>query len=150
MFASSEARWDAVLASARSMSEAGRAVLIGTRSVAASEIIGTRLDAAGLAHEVLNARQDAREADIIAAAGEPGRITVATNMAGRGTDILLTAEVKAAGGLHVILTEYHDSARIDRQLYGRSGRQGDRVPSNHWCRWMTNSSWPTPQGCWPG
>jgi preprotein translocase subunit SecA len=125
VFATGEARWDAVLASARSMSEAGRAVLIGTRSVAASEIIGTRLDAAGLAHEVLNARQDAREAEIIAAAGEPGRITVATNMAGRGTDILLSPEVKAAGGLHVILTEYHDSARIDRQLYGRSGRQGD-------------------------
>ena len=76
-------------------------------------------------HEVLNARQDAREAEIIAQAGQPGRITVATNMAGRGTDILLAPEVRDAGGLHVILTEYHDSARIDRQLYGRAGRQGD-------------------------
>ena len=125
VFASSEARWDAVLESARSMSVAGRAVLIGTRSVAASETIGTRLAASGLPHEVLNARQDAREAEIIAGAGQPGRITVATNMAGRGTDILLEPAVKAAGGLHVILTEYHDSARIDRQLYGRAGRQGD-------------------------
>ena len=125
VFARSEARWDAVLASARAHAAAGRAVLIGTRSVAASELIGARLAAAGLDHEVLNARQDAREAEIVADAGQPGRITVATNMAGRGTDILLTPEVKAAGGLHVILTEYHDSARIDRQLYGRSGRQGD-------------------------
>ena len=125
VFASSQRRWDAVLASARAISGAGRAVLIGTRSVAASELIGARLVAAGLRHEVLNARQDAREADIIADAGQPGRITVATNMAGRGTDILLAPAVKAAGGLHVILTEFHDSARIDRQLYGRAGRQGD-------------------------
>ena len=125
LFAQSAARWDAVLESARRMSSAGRAVLIGTRSVAASETIGARLAAAGLPHEVLNARQDAREAEIIAGAGLPGRITVATNMAGRGTDILLDPEVRAAGGLHVILTEYHDSARIDRQLYGRAGRQGD-------------------------
>ncbi len=125
VFARSERRWEAVLESARAMRDAGRAVLIGTRSVAASELIGARLAAAGLPHEVLNARQDAREAEIIADAGQPGRITVATNMAGRGTDILLAPELRAAGGLHVILTEYHDSSRIDRQLYGRAGRQGD-------------------------
>jgi preprotein translocase subunit SecA len=125
VFARSERRWDAVLESARAMRDAGRAVLIGTRSVAASELISARLAAAGLPHEVLNARQDAREADIIADAGQQGRITVATNMAGRGTDILLAPELRAAGGLHVILTEYHDSSRIDRQLYGRAGRQGD-------------------------
>jgi preprotein translocase subunit SecA len=125
VFALGDARWDAVLESARRMSAAGRAVLIGTRSVAASETIGARLAAAGLPHEVLNARQDVREAEIIAGAGQPGRITVATNMAGRGTDILLEPAVRSAGGLHVILTEYHDSARIDRQLYGRAGRQGD-------------------------
>lgn len=125
VFAESDRRWNEVLASAKRMSAEGRAVLIGTRSVAASELISQRLFAAGLPHEVLNARQDAREAEIIAAAGQTGRITVATNMAGRGTDILLEPEVRARGGLHVILTEYHDSARIDRQLYGRSGRQGD-------------------------
>lgn len=125
VFASAERRWDAVLKSAQAMRDAGRAVLIGTRSVAASELISARLTAAGLPHEVLNARQDAREAEIIADAGQPGRITVATNMAGRGTDILLAPELRAAGGLHVILTEYHDSSRIDRQLYGRAGRQGD-------------------------
>ncbi len=125
VFSESDRRWNEVLASAMRMSAAGRAVLIGTRSVAASELISQRLFAAGLPHEVLNARQDVREAEIIAAAGQPGRITVATNMAGRGTDILLEPEVRARGGLHVILTEYHDSARIDRQLYGRSGRQGD-------------------------
>jgi len=125
VFVSSEKRWDAVLDAALAMSIAGRAVLIGTRSVAASEVISTRLNNAGLAHAVLNARQDALEAEIIAEAGQPGRITVATNMAGRGTDILLAPEVREAGGLHVILTEYHDSARIDRQLFGRAGRQGD-------------------------
>ncbi len=125
IFSSSARRWDAVLESARRMREAGRAVLIGTRSVAASELIAARLAAAGLAHETLNARQDATEAQIIANAGYPGGITVATNMAGRGTDILLDPAVREAGGLHVILTEYHDSARIDRQLFGRAGRQGD-------------------------
>jgi preprotein translocase subunit SecA len=125
VFATSECRWDAVLESARAMSAAGRAVLIGTRSVAASEVISIRLVAAGLGHEVLNARQDTREAEIISQAGHPGRVTVATNMAGRGTDILLTPDLRTAGGLHVILTEYHDSSRVDRQLYGRAGRQGD-------------------------
>jgi preprotein translocase subunit SecA len=125
VFLDSDARWAAVVQRAAEIGAAGRAVLIGTRSVAASELASLCLSAAGLAHEVLNARQDQREAEIIADAGQPGRITVATNMAGRGTDILLSPEVRQAGGLHVILSEYHDSARIDRQLFGRAGRQGD-------------------------
>ncbi|WP_291992679.1 preprotein translocase subunit SecA [Candidatus Accumulibacter sp. ACC003] len=125
VFVDSDSRWAAVVERAAEMRAAGRAVLIGTRSVAASELASARLSAAALAHEVLNARQDQREAEIVAQAGQPGRITVATNMAGRGTDILLSPEVRQAGGLHVILSEYHDSARIDRQLFGRAGRQGD-------------------------
>lgn len=125
VFASSEFRWEAVLQSARVNAAAGRAVLIGTRSVEASECIAAKLRAAGLAHETLNARQDAEEAALIGRAGRSGQVTVATNMAGRGTDILLETSVRRAGGLHVILTEYHDASRIDRQLYGRAGRQGD-------------------------
>ena len=104
---------------------AGRPVLIGTRSVEASEQISEVLRLRGLAHALLNAKQDAGEANVIAGAGQPGRITVATNMAGRGTDIELGPGVEAAGGLHVILTEYHDSRRVDRQLFGRCARQGD-------------------------
>ncbi|HPU79886.1 preprotein translocase subunit SecA [Accumulibacter sp.] len=125
VFLDSERRWAAVVERAAAMRADGRAVLIGTRSVAASELASQRLFAAGLPHAVLNARQDAGEAAIIAQAGQPGRITVATNMAGRGTDIVLSTEVRQAGGLHVILSEYHDAARIDRQLFGRAGRQGD-------------------------
>src|SRR5207249_269600 len=102
-----------------------RAVLIGTRSVEASEHVGELLHKAGLQPTILNARQDRQEAEIVAAAGQPGRVTVATNMAGRGTDIKLHPEVREAGGLHVLLTEYHESGRIDRQLFGRAGRQGD-------------------------
>jgi preprotein translocase subunit SecA len=108
------------------MRSIGRPVLVGTRSVAASEQVSRALAEAGrIEHEVLNARQDKQEADIVAAAGQPGRITVATNMAGRGTDIKLTADVVEAGGLHVIITEFHESARIDRQLFGRCARQGN-------------------------
>jgi preprotein translocase subunit SecA len=103
----------------------GAPVLIGTRSLEASERLSAVLTAAGLAHRVLNARQDAEEADIIAEAGLSGKITVATNMAGRGTDIRLGSGVPEVGGLHVILTEFHDSPRIDRQLIGRCARQGD-------------------------
>lgn len=125
VFVDSDRRWAAVVERAAGMHAGGRAVLIGTRSVAASELVSQRLTTAGLPHALLNARQDADEAAIIAQAGQPGRITVATNMAGRGTDIVLSPEVRAAGGLHVILSEYHDAARIDRQLFGRAGRQGD-------------------------
>lgn len=105
--------------------EGQRPILIGTRSVADSERVALELQRLGIAHRVLNARQDAEEAEIIAAAGHCGAVTVATNMAGRGTDIELSAEAKAAGGLHVVLTAFHETARIDRQLFGRAGRQGD-------------------------
>jgi preprotein translocase subunit SecA len=103
----------------------GRPVLIGTRSIDKSEDLSRLLEAAGLPHTVLNARHIAQEAEIVAGAGERGQITVSTNMAGRGTDIKLGEGVAELGGLHVICTELHDSARIDRQLVGRCGRQGD-------------------------
>jgi len=103
----------------------GQPVLVGTRSVEASEAIGAALEARGVEHVVLNARQDKGESEIIGRAGAAGHVTVATNMAGRGTDIKLTEQARAAGGLHVILTEFHESPRVDRQLFGRSGRQGD-------------------------
>ena len=106
--------------------DAGRPVLIGTRSVAASEAVSAVLTARGIAHALLNARNPEAEAGIIAEAGQAGRVTVATNMAGRGTDIRLAAEVEAQGGLHVVLTEFHETPRIDRQLFGRCARQGDR------------------------
>ncbi len=104
---------------------AGRPVLIGTRTVSASEQVSAALDARGITHVVLNARQDSDEAQLVERAGEAGRVTVATNMAGRGTDILLAGGVAERGGLHVILTEYNESRRVDRQLIGRCGRQGD-------------------------
>jgi preprotein translocase subunit SecA len=103
----------------------GRPVLIGTRSIDKSEDLSKLLEEAGLPHTVLNARHIAEEAEIVARAGERGQITVSTNMAGRGTDIKLGEGVHELGGLHVICTELHDSARIDRQLVGRCGRQGD-------------------------
>jgi len=107
------------------MHAVGRPVLIGTRSIDKSEDLSRLLEQAGLRHVVLNARHIDREAEIVAEAGQGGRITVSTNMAGRGTDIKLGEGVKELGGLHVICTELHDSARIDRQLAGRCGRQGD-------------------------
>jgi preprotein translocase subunit SecA len=122
-------KWNAVVESAKAAADKGRAVLIGTRSVNASEHVASLLQRAGLLPFVLNARQDRREAEIVATAGEPGRITVATNMAGRGTDIKPHSTVRDAGGLHVILSEFHESSRIDRQLFGRAGRQGD--PGSH-------------------
>lgn len=125
VFHSSEERWAEVARRAQEMAARGRSVLVGTRSVEASETLSSLLNAQGVAHAVLNARQDKTEADDISKAGQPGRITVATNMAGRGTDIKLSTEVQEKGGLHVILTEFHESARVDRQLFGRSARQGD-------------------------
>lgn len=118
-------RWQAIVERCSMLSAKGRAILIGTRSVEASESLASLFANAGLAHTVLNARQDEEEAQVVALAGQAGRITIATNMAGRGTDIRLTDTVKDGGGLHVILTEFHESARVDRQLFGRCARQGD-------------------------
>ncbi|MBS0122651.1 translocase [Thetidibacter halocola] len=119
------AKWQAVAERVAALHGAGRPVLIGTRSVEASQRCAAVLEARGLPHEVLNATQDRAEAEIVAEAGRRGAITVATNIAGRGTDIIPGADVLALGGLHVILTEFHESARIDRQLFGRTGRQGN-------------------------
>ncbi|QJP34847.1 preprotein translocase subunit SecA [Nonlabens sp. Ci31] len=118
-------KYGAVIEEVTKLKEAGRPVLIGTTSVDISELLSRTLQRAGIEHNVLNAKQHKREADIVAEAGNPGQITIATNMAGRGTDIKLSAEVKAAGGLAIIGTERHDSRRVDRQLRGRAGRQGD-------------------------
>ncbi|MEQ9423727.1 MAG: preprotein translocase subunit SecA [Cyclobacteriaceae bacterium] len=107
------------------LTKKGRPVLVGTTSVEISELISRTLKLKGIDHQVLNAKQHQREADVVAHAGEPGTVTIATNMAGRGTDIKLTPESKAAGGLAIIGTERHESRRVDRQLRGRSGRQGD-------------------------
>jgi preprotein translocase subunit SecA len=120
-----EALWQTVVSRAQKIGRNGRAVLIGTDSVADSEKLSKHLTQAGLDHEVLNARNDEREAEIVAKAGQPGRITVATNMAGRGTDIPLDEDVAASGGLHVISCQHNASRRIDRQLIGRCARQGD-------------------------
>jgi preprotein translocase subunit SecA len=120
------AKWSALVAHVSDMQKnEGRPVLVGTRSVEASETVSALFAKAGLRHHVLNARQDAQEAEIIKNAGEAGQITIATNMAGRGTDIILGKGVADKGGLHVVLTEWHDARRIDRQLFGRCSRQGD-------------------------
>jgi len=118
-------KWQAIVARVQALHADGLPVLIGTRSVAASERLSTLLNEAGIPHQLLNARQDQQEAEIVAQAGQVSRVTVATNMAGRGTDIVLGSGIAHKGGLHVIATELHESARIDRQLYGRCGRQGD-------------------------
>jgi preprotein translocase subunit SecA len=107
------------------LSKAGRPVLVGTTSVEVSELLSRMLQLRGIKHNVLNAKLHAKEADIVAAAGQSGAVTIATNMAGRGTDIKLGQGVKEAGGLAIVGTEKHDSRRVDRQLRGRSGRQGD-------------------------
>ncbi len=125
LYETAQEKWRAIVGRIAEIHRQERPVLVGTRSVAASDHLSRLLTAAALPHRVLNARQDKEEADIIAEAGRKGRITVATNMAGRGTDIILTQETREAGGLHVLATEFHDSRRIDRQLFGRCGRQGD-------------------------
>ncbi|MCE9589126.1 MAG: hypothetical protein K8S99_01220 [Planctomycetes bacterium] len=125
IFATSRRRWEAVLEEIETMHKLGRPVLVGTRSVEASELLSWLLTERGLKHQVLNAIHHKIEAQIIAEAGHAGAITVATNMAGRGTDIKLGEGVAENGGLHVILTERHSARRVDRQLFGRAGRQGD-------------------------
>ena len=118
-------KWEAIVQEIATVHEAGRPVLIGTRSIDKSEQLSQRLQAKGIDHDVLNARHLESEANIVSRAGQVGRVTVATNMAGRGTDIRVEQEALDLGGLHVICTELHESARIDRQLIGRCGRQGD-------------------------
>ena len=118
-------KYNAVIDEVTKLSQAGRPVLIGTTSVEISELLGKMLSIRKVPHNVLNAKLHKKEADIVAEAGKPGQVTIATNMAGRGTDIKLSDEVKAAGGLAIIGTERHDSRRVDRQLRGRAGRQGD-------------------------
>jgi preprotein translocase subunit SecA len=125
VFVRAEDKWQAVREAIHQSIAQQRPVLVGTRSVGASEHLAALLEQDGTPFRLLNARQDAAEAEIVAAAGQPGRVTVATNMAGRGTDIKLAPGVVEAGGLVVICTERHDSGRIDRQLYGRCARQGD-------------------------
>jgi len=120
-----ESKRQAVVRRILELQQSGRPVLVGTRSVADSEKLSQLLSRDGVVHQVLNARQDANEAEVVACAGLPGQVTIATNMAGRGTDIPLGEGVAEMGGLHVIATERNDSARIDRQLLGRCGRQGD-------------------------
>lgn len=156
----------AIIEDIRERTAKGQPVLVGTVSIEKSEMVSHELTKAGIAHSVLNAKFHAKEADIVAQAGQPGAVTIATNMAGRGTDIMLGGSwqaeiallespteaqieaikaewqtchdaVLAAGGLHIIGTERHESRRIDNQLRGRSGRQGMRVPPVSICRWRT-------------
>ncbi len=118
-------KYNAVIKEIQSIREAGRAVLVGTTSVEVSELLSKMLKRLKIPHNVLNAKHHQREAEIVAQAGQPGVVTIATNMAGRGTDIKLHPDVRDAGGLAIIGTERHESRRVDRQLRGRAGRQGD-------------------------
>ena len=125
VYASRKAKYEAVAKLIEECNAKGQPVLVGTISIESSELISAFLSKKGIKHEVLNAKNHAREAEIVANAGQRGGVTIATNMAGRGTDIKLTAETKTLGGLYIIGTERHESRRIDNQLRGRSGRQGD-------------------------
>lgn len=118
-------KFNAVIEEIGRLTNQGRPVLVGTTSVDISELLSRTLSMRGIKHNVLNAKQHQREAEVVAEAGKAGAVTIATNMAGRGTDIKISEEVKRAGGLAIIATERHDSRRVDRQLRGRSGRQGD-------------------------
>jgi preprotein translocase subunit SecA len=133
MFATMDRKWEATVQRICDLNDRGVPVLVGTRSVLASEEVSKRLAAAQRPHQVLNATQTAQEAFIVSQAGLPKQITVATNMAGRGTDIKLARGVAEAGGLHVIATEPHGSGRVDRQLYGRAARQGDPGAAQMFC-----------------
>ena len=125
IYKTKKAKYDAVINKIVELTSEGRPVLVGTTDVETSELLSRMLRLRGIQHQVLNAKQHAREAEVVKHAGEPSTVTIATNMAGRGTDIKLTDDVKAAGGLAIIGTERHDSRRVDRQLRGRAGRQGD-------------------------
>jgi len=125
IFLTKNAKYKAIVDDVKERHENGQPVLIGTVAVETSELLSNIFTVNGLPHEVLNAKQHAREADIVAKAGEPGHVTIATNMAGRGTDIKLTDDSLKAGGLYILGTERHESRRIDNQLRGRAGRQGD-------------------------
>ena len=125
IYKTKKAKYAAVINRVDELRKAGRPVLVGTTDVETSELLSRMLKMRGIPHNVLNAKQFAREAEIVAQAGQSSTVTVATNMAGRGTDIKLSPEVKAKGGLAIIGTERHDSRRVDRQLRGRAGRQGD-------------------------
>ncbi|MGA2797082.1 MAG: preprotein translocase subunit SecA [Thermoguttaceae bacterium] len=125
VFGTTDAKWAALLEEIEQLHNQGRPMLIGTRSIDKSEHLSELLKARGIEHQVLNANHIEAEAEIVAHAGLPGKVTVSTNMAGRGTDIKLGEGVAEMGGLHVICTEMHDAGRIDRQLFGRCGRQGD-------------------------
>ena len=125
IYKTKKAKYEAVINKVVELTKEGRPVLVGTTDVETSELLSRMLRLRGIQHQVLNAKQHAREAEVVKHAGEPSTVTIATNMAGRGTDIKLPDEVKAAGGLAIIGTERHDSRRVDRQLRGRSGRQGD-------------------------
>ena len=125
IYKTKKAKYEAVIAKVVELTKEGRPVLVGTTDVETSELLSRMLRLRGIDHQVLNAKQHAREAEVVKHAGEKSTVTIATNMAGRGTDIKLPDEVKAAGGLAIIGTERHDSRRVDRQLRGRSGRQDD-------------------------
>ena len=125
IFQSQKEKFDAIVEAIRELYEKGQPVLVGTISIETSEMLSKRLKAIGIPHSVLNAKQHAKEAEIVAQAGQKGHVTIATNMAGRGTDIMLGEGVKELGGLHILGTERHESRRIDNQLRGRAGRQGD-------------------------
>lgn len=125
IYKNKSAKYRAVVELIKSLHQKKQPVLVGTIAIETSELLSSELKKAGVPHEVLNAKQHQREAEIIKLAGQPGAVTIATNMAGRGTDIKLTPETKTAGGLYILGTERHESRRIDNQLRGRSGRQGD-------------------------
>lgn len=124
-YATADAKWNAIADDVQETIAQGRPVLIGTRTIAGSEAVAAILDQRGIPYRLLNGKQDAEEATVISGAGQCGVVTIATNMAGRGTDIRLSEEARANGGLHVVAAEHHDSTRIDRQLVGRAARQGD-------------------------
>ena len=125
MYRTKQEKYAAIIQEVEDMVSQGRPVLVGTTSVEISELLSKMLKLRHIPHQVLNAKLHQQEANVVAQAGQKGTVTIATNMAGRGTDIKLSPEVREAGGLAIIGTERHESRRVDRQLRGRAGRQGD-------------------------